>query len=82
MTDKIRNAINDKVSKVLAVPPEIITEQLELSSIGLDSIKTIVLVVELEEMFGIAFADQELLYEYFSRLDRITSLVSNKLAAK
>lgn len=82
MTDNIRSTIKEKISAVLTIPSETVTDHLELSRVGLDSMKTVILVVELEEMFDITFADHELLYEYFSTLDKIISLVSEKLAAK
>lgn len=82
MTEQIKTAIQEKIGKVLEVSPEGITEHLELSHLGLNSIKTVVLVVELEEQFDITFADYELLYEYFSTLHKIVSLVSEKLAAQ
>lgn len=82
MTNNLKSAVKEKICSVLTTTPETITDHIELSRIGLDSIKTVVLVVELEEMFEITFADQELLYEYFSTLHKITSLVKKKITAK
>lgn len=82
MIDRIKNTILKTISEILDVPSESISEQTELVHLGLDSFKTVVLVVGLEESLDIVFADHELLYEYFSTLDRIMSLVSEKLAPK
>lgn len=58
---------------------EDISELLYLGTLGLDSLKIIFLIVELEASFNITFSDEELLYENFSSLDNIVERISGKL---
>ncbi|NOU63247.1 hypothetical protein GC096_04210 [Paenibacillus sp. LMG 31461] len=51
----------------------------DLQTIGLDSLKTISLIVEIEERFDIMFDDKELLFENFSSLNKITEITLKKL---
>ncbi len=50
----------------------------DLTLFGLDSIKTIKLVVKIEEHYQIEFLDEELLIEYFSSVNKILELLSYK----
>ncbi|PYE47271.1 acyl carrier protein [Paenibacillus barcinonensis] len=50
--------------------------------VGLDSMKTINLVVELEEEFDIVIDDNDLLFENFSTISRIVDLISQKVIGK
>ncbi|MEK5497201.1 phosphopantetheine-binding protein [Bacillus sp. FSL M8-0077] len=52
----------------------------ELTNQGLDSIKAVSLILELEEVFDIQFADEELLTEHFSTINKIVHQLQNKLA--
>jgi acyl carrier protein len=47
--------------------------------IGLDSIETTVLVVALEEEFGISVADSDLTLTLFENIGTLTRYVSNKI---
>ncbi|WP_158602300.1 acyl carrier protein [Cohnella endophytica] len=46
---------------------------------GVDSMKTIQLIVLIEQHFDINFDDEELIMESFSTIDRITDCIVNKL---
>ncbi|MBJ6360577.1 acyl carrier protein [Paenibacillus sp. MAHUQ-46] len=50
----------------------------DLRNEGLDSIKTIELIVNLEVEFNIQIDDQDLLIENFSRVTKIKKLLSEK----
>ncbi|MGE6631455.1 acyl carrier protein [Bacillus sp. NPDC077027] len=52
----------------------------ELANHGLDSIKAVSLILELEEVFDIQFADEELLTEHFSTINKIVSQLQEKIA--
>lgn len=52
----------------------------ELTNHGLDSIKAVSLILELEEVFDIQFADEELLTDNFSTINKIVQQLQNKLA--
>lgn len=51
----------------------------DLIALGLDSMRSINLVVELEVSFNILFDDDELLLSNFSSIDKIYSKVTQKL---
>ncbi|MCP1311562.1 acyl carrier protein [Paenibacillus tyrfis] len=51
----------------------------ELGQLGLDSMKSVALVIDLEEQFDIIFEDEELLVENFSSLQKIIEIVECKL---
>jgi acyl carrier protein len=50
-----------------------------LFHLGLDSIKCISLIAEMEEEFDIVFDDGELLFEYFSTIRVISDRIKKKL---
>lgn len=51
----------------------------DLTILGLDSLKSVALIVNLEESFNIVFEDEELLLEYYSTIGKIAARVSGKL---
>jgi acyl carrier protein len=51
----------------------------DLRSLGLDSMKSVTLIIDLEECFDIVFEDDELLFENFSTIQKIANRVSGKL---
>ncbi|GFN32196.1 acyl carrier protein [Paenibacillus xylaniclasticus] len=53
-----------------------VRDNLELA--GMDSINAIQVMVVLEEEYGIAFGEEELLEENFLRLDSIIGLIRNR----
>ncbi|KIQ80000.1 hypothetical protein RW25_26490 [Bacillus sp. L_1B0_8] len=66
----IEEKITQIVREVLETNDEI-NKQLELSELGMDSLASINLIVELEDAFDIVFNDNELLFENFSTIENI-----------
>ncbi|GJM73157.1 hypothetical protein HMSSN036_53730 [Paenibacillus macerans] len=79
--DSLEQNIRFKLGKVLAVPAEDLSATEELIAWGLDSIKTVELIVELEECFDITFSDEELLFENFATVRLIVDRIRGKLVA-
>ena len=74
----IFSQITAKLQDILEVQEEIPVDE-ELNNWGLDSIRSVSLIVELEELYQIAFDDDELLYENFSTIEKIIARVEGKL---
>lgn len=79
--DSLERSVRFKLAKVLAVEAEDLSATEELYTRGLDSIKTVELIVELEECFGITFSDEELLFENFATVRLIVDRIRGKLVA-
>ncbi|RJX37520.1 acyl carrier protein [Paenibacillus pinisoli] len=78
--EEIENQIKQKVIEILELDQNRNVEpQEDLIMLGLDSFKSVSLVVELEMMFDIEFADDELLLQNYSSIERIVDNVSNRL---
>ncbi|MNB80292.1 acyl carrier protein [compost metagenome] len=71
----LKKIINQKLNGILSKEVE---PGANLSHEGLDSIKTIELIVNLEVEFDIQIDDQDLLIENFSSVDKIAALLSGK----
>lgn len=69
ITKKLSEMLNREVS---------IDYETDLRKEGLDSIKTIELIVNIEVEFDIQIDDQDLLVENFSTVSKITRLLSEK----
>ncbi|WP_028595931.1 acyl carrier protein [Paenibacillus assamensis] len=52
----------------------------DLTVLGLDSVKSVRLVLVLEEIFNVIFNDDELLFESFNTINKIIDRVSCRLA--
>lgn len=78
-TISVEQNVQFKLTKVLGFAAEHISETQELYTWGLNSIKTIELIVELEECFDIIFSDEELLFENFATIQRIVDRIQEKL---
>ena len=74
--------IKDKLENILDIHIESIPYEQDLLTHGLDSVNTVMLIVELEEALDILFEDHELLFENFSTLRIIEDLVKRKLEKK
>ena len=74
------NKVTAIVSGLIAAEVKDVHQNLLL--IGLDSMKTINLIVQLEEEFGIVIDEHELLFENFSTVSRIMDLIGPKINAK
>ncbi|WP_438433070.1 acyl carrier protein [Gorillibacterium sp. sgz500922] len=77
--DDCSRAIIELIASLLNTPYFNPPADQDLRSCGMDSIKTIVLIVRLEERFGIVFDDAELWYKHFATLRKINQLVWSKL---
>ena len=73
---KINQLILDNMDKVSASE---LSDDVELFSIGLNSLNAVSLVLGLEEIFGFEFDMDEINYESFRRISDIVELVKGKL---
>ncbi|MCY8487034.1 acyl carrier protein [Bacillus atrophaeus] len=73
----IEEEINKIVSKVLE--HSYIEKHKDLNIYGLDSMKVIILIVQLEEHFNIIFDEEELVFENFTRIQSISALLKEIL---
>jgi acyl carrier protein len=76
-TQAFKQIIIDKIRELLNWSDELILDT-DLRNNGLDSIKTIELIVIFETTFDIQIEDQDLLVENFSTVNRILSLLTEK----
>lgn len=72
------SSIGTVIKSILGHPEDIASER-KLSELGLDSIKSVQLIVELEEKFNIMFEEEELLFEHFATIQQIALLIYGKL---
>ncbi|MGG4094493.1 acyl carrier protein [Paenibacillus lautus] len=77
--DEIKIKVKDSLKRLLEIGEQEVTDQEDLNQLGMDSMSSVNLVVELEEMFDIVFDDEELLFENFSTVQKITDIVERKL---
>lgn len=78
-----KDAILRCLSKVVGLPVEDLSSippEQELSEIGLDSLRFIELIVALEDEFQIEIRDSDLLFQKFSTLSNLYSMLSSYLA--
>lgn len=73
----LEQTIVEKLSEVLNKTVEV-SHEADLREEGLDSIKTIALIVNLEVAFNVQIDDEDLLVENFSSIRKIASLLSEK----
>lgn len=79
----ISSQIECMVKSALELDPQFALASTEdLSTYGFDSLRSVELIVDLEEHFDIEFDDEELLFNNFSTIDKIVEMVSNKLHVK
>jgi len=77
-SDKLLIEISSKVKEVLELDQEIDLHQ-NLVELGLDSLASVNLLVDIEEMYNIQFDDEEMLVENFSTINKVYQLVNGKL---
>ena len=58
-----------------------VSDEIELFSLGLNSLNTVPLVLELEEAFEFEFEIDEISYDNFRTIEDIISLISRKVSA-
>lgn len=78
--DKINSQVSQKVQQILGIEYSV-SSIFELSQLGLDSMKAMALLVELEDTFDILYQDDELLFENFSTIQSISERIYGKLVA-
>ncbi|EMS70587.1 acyl carrier protein [Ruminiclostridium cellobioparum] len=79
---ELEEKIENIILNVLKIQPEIIKElspDETLNRIGVDSVNFIEIVISLEEEFNIAFEDDELLLQNLNTVNKLKSVISNKL---
>lgn len=80
--DDIKARIADCVAMVLRMDPENVKKlsgETSLTTIGIDSLNCIDVVVNIESNFNIEFDDEDLFMENLRTLDRLHNIVSKKL---
>ncbi|OPX44998.1 acyl carrier protein [Ruminiclostridium hungatei] len=78
LTERIENII----TSVLKMEPEKIKEISQdetLNRIGVDSVNFIEIVISLEDEFGIAFEDDELLLQNLNTINKLQKIIGDKL---
>jgi acyl carrier protein len=75
--NEIKNNIMAKLNTMLELSGTI-DDNLELSEVGMDSMKAIQFIVEMETSFEITFDDDELQSDHFTSLAKIVDLVIHK----
>ncbi|MBD2847472.1 acyl carrier protein [Paenibacillus sp. IB182496] len=79
--DNVIERVTESVTHVLEREQGQVDCLLDLSTIGMDSMRSVALIVELEEAFDIVFDDEELMFENFSTIDKIAGRVLTKLVS-
>jgi acyl carrier protein len=77
-----KDKVEEIISTALRIEPERVNElpgDELLSTIGLDSLNCMEIVIQIEEFFGIAFEDEELLLENLNTLNKLMGLIDSKL---
>ncbi|MNG11496.1 acyl carrier protein [compost metagenome] len=78
--DAIKGTIMNTLEKILGICDSDVANEVDLGQLGLDSLKTVNLIVELEMAFNIVFENDELLFENFSSIQKIVNQIEGKLA--
>jgi acyl carrier protein len=76
-------SVEARINRILLDVLEITDDEIrlddDLGACGLDSMKSVHLIVELEEQFNFAYEDEELIFENFSTLQKIIDRINAKL---
>lgn len=75
--ENLYSEIREIIKDTLDTNKEIGIEE-DLITVGLDSLNTVSLILELEDRFDIAFDDNELLTENFSSIEKIATNILEK----
>ncbi|MFB7120707.1 phosphopantetheine-binding protein [Bacillus thuringiensis] len=76
--DDLEEKIYSRVKAILEIKGEFNKDK-KLVEVGLNSLQSIRLIIELEEMFEIEFLEDELLFENFDTLEKIKDQIRKKL---
>lgn len=77
----LKSKVIERISKILELDEETVSAIDDLSLLGMDSMKTILLVVDLEETLDIIYMDEELLFDNFLTVDLIVERAADKLGS-
>ena len=78
--ETIKNKINQIIMENMSgISANELSDDVELFSLGLNSLNAVSLVLGLEEIFGFEFDMNEISYESFRTISDIVGLVKNKL---
>jgi len=79
--EEVTKITRNRIALIMGEPEleEQIEDHVPLAEYGMDSIKMINLIVQLEDQFQIEFEDEELLMENFGDLDKTISVLMDKL---
>lgn len=82
-TNELKQKCREIVSSILELDDDMnLSLNDDLSSLGLDSMKSVELVIELEEVFNIIFEDEELITDNFSSIKKIVDRIQVKLGCE
>ncbi|WHX50794.1 acyl carrier protein [Paenibacillus woosongensis] len=71
--------VQEKLIQILGIDSDQTLHEVNLSLLGLDSMKSVQLIVELEELFDITYNDEELIFDNFSTFQLIVDRVKEKV---
>lgn len=77
-TAEMKQSVLEILADILGVDCTTLEDGKELSDFGMNSVKSVELIINLEEKFNIFFDDDELLYENFSSIENILNMISGK----
>ena len=78
--DEIGNYVRELIRPMLELDESYeLEDDCDLVALGLDSMKSVNLIVDIEEHFNIMFDDEELLLDNFKTISNIVNRISSKL---
>lgn len=77
--DETVRIIMDKVKREIRAEHDI-EASASLADLGLGSLAMVSLIIEFEEHFDISYEDNEMLFEHFSTIQKITERIMGKLS--
>ncbi|MEW9700046.1 acyl carrier protein [Paenibacillus sp. SI8] len=81
-SEEIVYAIKQKISSITQQVETNFQTDVPLRELGVDSVKTINLIVQLEQQFGIRFEDEELMLDNSRTIEKLAKHILNKLFEK
>nr|WP_154958148.1 acyl carrier protein [Paenibacillus xylanexedens] len=76
---ELMNIISQRIKEMIQYAGTITQDQL-LVGIGVDSMKALEIIVDLENRFNILIEDDELLLENFATVEKIADLIEGKIS--
>lgn len=75
---EIFDLVSNKIKDLIGIENSLDPNE-DLLELGLHSMKSIQLIVDIEETFGIEFDDEELLFDNFSTIKKIIERIEDKI---